>query len=348
MEWSCWLARDDGASRLLSEGTMEKSPQWTEMLDEHLQRPLSLTYREQAMFSFAHMIVFESLDPAANDSVEKVIANSLEALGKAASLLPRPVTTPVKSIRVPATERADYETLLWLLHCPAVAKDQPAEQPVVCVLYGRGRLAGPVLQGMGIQVESLLSQLVLVGQSCECGTQRNWVQYPQLPLAWPEELQSDMTHHLGFDPANAVVIEEVQRIIQRGPQKLMNGRDDVNDVVSSTLSIDGANEGEVQATVIQGDGWGFDEPLTSNMTSAVLPPRLLTIPPGRQTSSASDTEGGVNANQTQLDAVVMATGVVSTGNSVKLNPMVVAALLAIGAACGVALLFSKVRSRIHN
>jgi hypothetical protein len=343
MEWSCWLVRDDGASRLLSEGTMEQPPQWTELLNEHLQRPLSVAYREQAMLSFAQMIVFESTDPAANDDTDKVIARSLEALGKAASLLPRPVTTPVKSIRVPVAERADYETLLWLLHCPEV----PAEQPLLCLLYGRGRLAGPVLQGTDIQVDSLLSQLVLVGQSCECGTQRNWVQYPQLPLAWPEELQSDMTHHLGFDPANAVVVEEVKRIIQRGPQNLTNGRDDVSDVVSTTLSIGGSNDGSVQATVIQGDGWGFDEPESSAAPAAVTP-RLLAIPRGRQASLASDTQAESAANDTLIDAPVTATGVVSASTSAQFSPVILAALLAAGAACVAVLFFTKVSSRTHN
>lgn len=350
MEWSCWLVRDDGASRLLSEGTMEKPPQWTELLNEHLQRPLSRAYRENAMLSFAQMIVFESADPAANDDTDKVITRSLEALSKAASLLPRPVTSPVKSIRVPAAERADYETLLWLLHCPAAPEEQPAEQPLLCLLYGRGRLAGPILQGAGVQVESLLSQLVLVGQSCECGTQRNWVQYPQLPLAWPEELQSDMTHHLGFDPANAVVIEEVKRIIQRGPQNLMNGRDDVSDVVSTTLSIGGSNDGSVQATVIQGDGWDFDEP-ESTIATAEQTPRLLAIPPGRQASLARDTgdaQAESAANDTLIDAPVTATGVVSASNATQSSPVILAALLAAGAACVAVLFFTKVSSRTHN
>jgi hypothetical protein len=282
LHWSCWLVRDDGASRLLAEASLEQPPRWSELLEQHLQPPLSKVYREQALASFAQLMLFESASDSSNDKAWRVMAESIEALDKAASLLPRPVVLPVRQMRVAVHERAEYAVLLWALHGEDVTTDEAA----VCTLYGRGRLAGQMLHGTAINVEGLLSQLVLVGQSCECGTQRNWVNYPQLPLAWPEAVQNDMAHHLGFDPANSVVVEEVKRIIQRGPQNLPNGRDDVSDVVSSTLSLGGSTGAGVNATVLQGDGWGFDPPAGVSTPSGLIP-KLLNVPPGRPGSQAA-------------------------------------------------------------
>jgi hypothetical protein len=305
LDWSCWLIRNDTECRLLEEASIEQRPSWEKLLGDHLQLPLSLTYREQALDSFAQLVLFESTDAQSNERTEAVVAQAIAALGKAASLLPRPITQPVRVIRVGAVQRNDYTTLLWAMH----NKELPADSPCLATLYGRGRLAGPTMHGDAIQVEAILAQLVLVGQACECGTERNWVQYPHLPIAWPEALQADMAHHLGFDPRSNLVIDEVKRIIQRGPQNLLNGRDDVGDVVNSTLSIgashasDAHDFDELSATVIQGDGWGFDPPATKGSVAESDPaPKLLVIPPGRPTlkSETGNASATVNSSQASI------------------------------------------------
>lgn len=277
-DWSCWLRRSGGESRLLEEASIEQRPSWAKLLEDHLQLPLSQTFLEQALDSFAQLVLFESARVGNNERAERVIAQAIAALGKAASLLPRPITQPVRVIRVAASERTKHATLLWAMH----NQELPLDVPSLVTLYGRGRLAGPALQSDAIEVETLLAQLVLVGQACECGTQRNWVQYPHLPIAWPEDLQAEMAHHVGFDPRSTLVIDEVKRIIQRGPQSLPNGRDDVGDVVNSALSLGGSHEfDELSATVILGDGWGFEPAAIPSAATSDHAPKLLAIPPGR-------------------------------------------------------------------
>ncbi|MCA9181117.1 MAG: hypothetical protein KDA51_06675, partial [Planctomycetales bacterium] len=299
-DWSCWLRRNDGESRLLEEASIEQRPSWEKLLEKHLQLALSQTFREHALDSFAQLVLFESTVGGSNQKAEQVIAQSIAALGKAASLLPRPISQPVRVIRVAASERAENATLLWAMY----NQELPADTASLVTLYGRGRLPGPTLQGDAIQLEALLAQLVLVGQACECGTQRHWVQYPHLPIAWPEDLQADVAHHLGFDPRSTLVVEEVKRIIQRGPQSLLNGRDDVGDVVNSTLSLAGSHEfGELSASVIQGDGWGFESPAALGSSAAAdQSPQMLAIPPGRNSreSAAEHSSATVNSSAANI------------------------------------------------
>ncbi|QDS88131.1 hypothetical protein EC9_23180 [Rosistilla ulvae] len=278
LDWSCWLVRNDGADRMLSEASLDLLPKWERLLADHLQFSLASTYRERALRSFANIVLFESTSDQANQIAEGVIAEATAALDKAASLLPRPIANPIQVIRVEANQRDEYETLMWTLHSP----ESHPDEPIVCTLYGLGRLAGPTLQGETLEVQTLLPQLVLVGQSCECGTRRNWVQYPQLPIAWSSDALNDLPHALGFDPSSSQVIEEVKRIIQRGPVTLPNGRDDVSDVVRSTLSLgSGKDPGELSATVIQGGGWDFDTPETDAKDPIRHEPKLVPIPMGR-------------------------------------------------------------------
>ncbi len=278
LDWSCWLVRSDGEARLLYEDAMDQRPNWESLLDNHLQRPLAVELQKRAFDAFAHVVIVESNKTEANVAADELASRAIAALDKAAPLLPRPITLPVHLIRIGAQERSLYATMLWALH----GESLPLDDVQVLTIYGRGRLAGPTLQGETLNVGSLLSQLVLVGQSCECGTERNWVQYPHLPIAWPDEIQDDMAHHLGFAPTSSMVIEEVKRIILRGPQNLPNGRDEVVDVVRSTLSI--SNEPgrqDLHATVVQGEGWGFDSKVIPSTNADDLSPQLLAIPPGR-------------------------------------------------------------------
>ncbi len=332
-DWSCWLGRSDGEYRLLEEASIDHRPNWEQLLGEHLQLPLLQTFREQALDSFAQLVLFESTSTEDNEKAEQVIAQTLDALGKAASLLPRPITQPVRVIRVAASDREKYAALLWLMHSRELAADAPS----LVTLYGRGRLAGPTLQGADSQVDALLGQLVLVGQACECGTQRNWVQYPNLPIAWPEELQSSIADHVGFDHRSTLIIEEVKRIIQRGPQSLPNGRDDVGDVVNSTLSLshNGVSD-ELSATVIQGDGWGFElSAESSSAADADQAAPLIAIPIGHAVPEAVTEKSPAQLSNSAAEiasrgAGAQASGARASGGLSGFTLLLIATAIAIG------------------
>lgn len=284
-DWSLWLTRDDEA-HWITNGNLDIPPDWQTLLTRHLEPDWIDAFRRQALEAFAHVVVFEGPDVDSNATVRDRVDATVAALKRAAGLLPRPLTGPVNILTVPYTARESSVPLLWSLE----ALTPLAPEPIVVTLYGRGRAAGPALRGTEWQLAELLSQVVLVGQSCECGTQRRWVNYPAIPIQWSAEWVDDLTRHLGFDPANAVVIEEVKKIVLRGPQLNVGQRDEVNDVVDAALANSTGLPGAVRATVIQGDGWDFDEIVSEQ---PAVEPALVPIPPGRR-SESSEIRGDVS------------------------------------------------------
>lgn len=284
-DWSLWLTRDDEA-HWVANGILDIPPDLPTLLARHLEPDWIDAFRRQALEAFAHVVVFEGPDVDSNATVRDRVDATVAALKRAAGLLPRPLTGPVNILTVPYAARESSVPLLWSLG--AVAPLAP--EPMVVTLYGRGRSAGPVLPGTEWQLAELLSQGVLVGQSCECGTQRRWVSYPAIPIQWSAEWVDDFTRHLGFDPTNAVVIEEVKKIVLRGPQLNVGQRDEVNDVVDAALANSTGLPGAVRATVIQGDGWDFDEIDSGQLA---IEPALVPIPPGSR-SESSEIRGDVS------------------------------------------------------
>jgi hypothetical protein len=99
----------------------------------------------------------------------------------------------------------------------------PDHSSGAAVLYGRGRLAGPVLFGGHLDRDAVLDQLSLVAESCECDRPRAWLHARHLPLPWDEDLRRRATASLGFDPHNPRIKAEMERILARGPQGSTKG-----------------------------------------------------------------------------------------------------------------------------
>jgi hypothetical protein len=87
-------------------------------------------------------------------------------------------------------------------------------RPVVAVLYGRGRLAGPPLQGAALTSTALRDQLALVGANCECTLDHAWMTAPSIPLVLTAAEDARISAALGFDPGAASIKAEVHHILQ--------------------------------------------------------------------------------------------------------------------------------------
>ncbi|GAB5407203.1 MAG: hypothetical protein Aurels2KO_54340 [Aureliella sp.] len=234
-------------------------------LREQLETDCQLQLHSGATRSFAQIILFEG-EPPAIDQARKAAA----ALREIEPMLPRPISMPAQVVVVPEDQRQQNRILLWAL---GVDELESAEN-VMGVLYGRGRLAGPVMLGEAITHERVVAQLALVGESCECETDRDWLDERSLPFYWDEEQDWVASGILGFDPGNVQVQAEVRRVIARGKRQ-NQGRsgDTIERIVASYMEsqVEGYQqpvleippgskntELAVNATVIQGDGWGFD------------------------------------------------------------------------------------------
>jgi hypothetical protein len=147
-------------------------------------------------------------------------------------MLPRPIAFPVRTVRLSLGQRAADPVWLWSLGLEAVAPDDQAaaSEPVIAVMYGRGRLAGPVMTGSAIEVRETLAQLALVGESCECETDRKWLDERVIPYRWAVNDRELAAQRLGFDPESPLVRAEMVRIVSQGvgagrSKKSMTGSD---------------------------------------------------------------------------------------------------------------------------
>jgi hypothetical protein len=116
-------------------------------------------------------------------------------------------------IRVPAGRLAAERVTLWGLGFDP----EPADEPRVALVFGRGRRIGSPLEGPLITQTVVQERLVIIGQDCECELDREWMKGPLLPARWDAGRQQQALHSLGFDPENPLVRAEVSRIVLRGP-----------------------------------------------------------------------------------------------------------------------------------
>ena len=100
----------------------------------------------------------------------------------------------------------------------------PTPEPQAVVLMGRGRRVGDTMRGGLITRTALQEALAVVGQDCECGLDRVWMQGERFPLAWGQSEKQAAFAELGFDPENPKVKAEISRIIARGPNSRPSGK----------------------------------------------------------------------------------------------------------------------------
>lgn len=249
------------------------------LIAERLNTPTWRRLRGNASTTFAQVLLLDAT-PSRLDAAEKAAA----ALKDIEPMLPRPVTQPAEVVVVSAKQRDRELLLMWALGIDSVGEGEA----LAVVLYGRGRLAGSTLVGKAITHPALVAQLALVGESCECETDRAWLAERTIPFYWDEEDNRIAKGYLGFNPGNRQVQDDVQRVIARGQRLDSADRPDtIERIVSSYMEshVDGyqprrleippgnSSRASVTSTVIQGDGWEFEEPVTpgGKQTSAVEP-----------------------------------------------------------------------------
>ncbi len=187
-----------------------------------LQSPVQSILMEQSLATFAFLVVVESSDASRNQSIDAITSAAQEQLQKLAPQLPRPIEHPVQVLRIAADKRDTEKVLLWAMKLDDLALDQGA----IAVFYGRAKSIGPPLRGASLTQRSLLSQLALIGQSCECDTDRDWAAEPSLPHAWTPVQQKAALEALGFQPDSPMVKSEVTRILnQVGVKKRVGLKD---------------------------------------------------------------------------------------------------------------------------
>ena len=201
-EDSLCVVLENSERMLLYIGSAEKGGEKLKPLVESVvTSPARNTIRTKALDTFGFIVAF--------DAPPQILRAAEQRLKAYESQLPRSIDHPVVTIELDAKQKAAEKVLLWSL-------GMMAEEPSAVVMYGRGKRVGAPLQGDKLTDESLAMQLAFVGESCECETDRNWVEEPVAPVRWGASEWERTRTLLGFDPESPLVKAEVTRIIRKG------------------------------------------------------------------------------------------------------------------------------------
>ncbi|MFC2128651.1 hypothetical protein ACFLRR_02125 [Bacteroidota bacterium] len=159
--------------------------------------------------SFAVIMFFESEDEPKN----KVLANEIQIaqneFREISGLLAKPMKEAPVIIKVPFENRNSEKILMWSMGIENLEKNESA----VTILYGRGRIIGPVLTKKMINHKSIFNLLSVIGADCECGLDQSWILGKMLPLVWSTESRDAATKLLGFDVDNPMIMSEMSQIL---------------------------------------------------------------------------------------------------------------------------------------
>lgn len=214
-EPSLTLVAQDGRTLVLARGDElpTDAAGATTLIESVALSPLRAEIHETALKSFAVVVLIEGGVAAEVSRVQAAIEAAIRQVTLLMPGMPKPVDTPPALIRVPAGRLAAERVTLWGLGFDP----EPADEPRVALVFGRGRSIGSPLEGPLITQTVVQERLVIIGQDCECELDREWMKGPLLPARWDTGRQQQALQSLGFDPENPLVRAEVSRIVSRGP-----------------------------------------------------------------------------------------------------------------------------------
>ena len=194
------------------------NPEW-DFLSSVVSSPTRDELIEKLIPAYAVILFVEGTDAAQTKRARTAVDDAIKAITPLMPQMPKPVDHPPVVVVVPAKRVADESVLLWSLGLDAA----PEPEPQAVVLMGRGRRVGQSLRGGLVTRSELQEAMAVVGQDCECGLDRVWMQGERFPLSWGRAERTAAYAELGFDPDNPQVKAEISRIISRGPNSRPSG-----------------------------------------------------------------------------------------------------------------------------
>jgi len=194
------------------------NPEWA-FLSSVVASPARGELIKKLIPAYAVILFVEGSDVAQTNRARDAVDGAIKAITPLLPEMPKPVDHPPEVVVISAKRVADESVLLWSLGLD----DRVVPEPQAIVLMGRGRRVGQPLRGGLITRTALQEALAVVGQDCECGLDRVWMQGESFPLSWGREERTAAYAALGFDPDNPQVKAEMSRIIARGPNSRPSG-----------------------------------------------------------------------------------------------------------------------------
>jgi len=163
--------------------------------------------------SYCVVLVVEGKNVTQNQNALNEAKEAIRRISETLDQMPKVVNSPPALLVIPYEIIHDERILLMSL---GIKEKEPIE-PSVAIIYGRGRIIGPVLQGEQITKKILFNLLTVVGADCECGLDQSWILGRMIPLRWESSVQSELVKHLGFDVENPLIKAEMSQILSVKP-----------------------------------------------------------------------------------------------------------------------------------
>ena len=161
---------------------------------------------------YSIVLVVEGRDKKVNQRAIEIAKGSIADIKQSMDRLPKSAGDPPRCVHITYEQRQNESILLWSL-----GLDKPTENDAyILLVFGRSRKIGQTFTVPGATQMQVTSVLNLVGQDCECGVDRSYMQGTMIPHEWTPKNQSLAVKKLGFDPGSPLVMAEMQRILAKG------------------------------------------------------------------------------------------------------------------------------------
>jgi hypothetical protein len=167
--------------------------------------------------TYGTVLLLRCMDETANAAARVTATDAIKAVEASLAGLPKRIEHGPRLVECDPS-LPDEQIVAW----SAGVNGKDLMRPVIAVIYGRGRFAGPPLQGATLTFDKLRDQLSLIGADCECTLDHGWMTAPSLPLVLTSADESRIAASLGFDPSAASVKAEVHQILQTQSQVALN------------------------------------------------------------------------------------------------------------------------------
>ena len=180
-------------------------------LEPVLDSPRRNAILEQVFERYGVVLIVEGRDAAANRRVRAMADAAVSATTEKLPGLEKEIQQPPVAAVISPGDFEGERAFLWSLGIREVT-----EAPQVVILYGRGRMIGPVLHGERLNRESITAILGTIGLNCECGLDRKWMQGAMVPLKWDRDRKQQVAKQLGFNPESPEIRIEMSQILAKG------------------------------------------------------------------------------------------------------------------------------------
>jgi len=178
-----------------------------------LESLVSSTFREDLISrlirSYGVVLIIEGTDSDENKRVKNAAREAVKTITGSFNQMPKIVNQPPEIMVIPHNKKDDEKILLFGLGINEKNKNDTH----VAIVFGRGKLAGPMMTCGQITTRRIYNLLTLIGADCECGIDNSWLIGEMIPLRWSSSEQDELIKQLGFDVENPFVKTEMSQII---------------------------------------------------------------------------------------------------------------------------------------